>query len=544
MSTYPARASSPRTPPAWTVATALALLWLAVAPPTPDLAAQVYRTTLFAREGFEVWDDFWFAGHHLPAYSLLYPPLGALIGARTVGVLAAVASTLLFDRLARTHFGAERARWATLWFAVASVADLCIGRLTFSLGIAIGLAALAALQRGHPRIAVVLAVLCGAGSPVAGAFLGLAGAALALTHTAGRRAALAVTGATLGTVAALALAFPAGGRQPMSPGALVAVVICCAALLATLPKAERTLRTGTGLYLAASIAMFTLSTPMGSNVARLGATFGGPLLALAIAGTPRLQRPGRLALAAVAAFLVGWQWYGPAREVSISVGEPSTQAEYYAPLKAFLKAQGGPLGRLEVPFTRSHWEAVHLAGGPDAVPLARGWNTQLDRRYNSLFFTPGLAATEYHRWLRRNAVRHVAVPDVALDPAGRAEARLIAQGVDFLTPVWRGANWRVYAVRDPLPLVSGPAVLDALDRDGFTVTARRRGWILVRTHFSPYFASTGAPACLSTAPGDWTRVFALGPGTIRVTAQLTARRVVRGGARCTRVARPLAAPEA
>ena len=539
MSSYAATVRTVRTPPAWMVATALALLWLAVAPRTPDLAAQVYRTTLYAREGFEVWDDFWFAGHHLPAYSLLYPPLGALIGARTVGVLAAVASTILFDRLTRSHFGAERARWATLWFAVASVADLWIGRLTFSLGITIGLGALLALQRGRPRLAVALAVLCGVGSPVAAAFLGLAGAAIALTHAAGRRAALAVTGASLGAVAVLAVAFPEGGRQPMSPGATLAIVLCCAALLLALPERERALRVGTLLYLGVSVGMFALSTPMGSNVARLGATFGGPLLALAIAGAPRLHRPSRLVLGGLAAFLVGWQWYGPAREVSISVGEPSTQAAYFAPLKSFLAGHGGPPGRLEVPFTRSHWESVHLAGGKGAVPLARGWNTQLDHRYNGLFFKPGLAAAEYHHWLRRNAVRHVAVPDVALDPGGRAEARLIAGGLEFLEPVWRNANWRVYAVRDPLPLVSGPGELLAFGRDGFTVAAERRGWILVRTHFSPYFASTGAPACLSAAPGDWTRVYALAPGTVRVQARFAPSRVARSGVRCTRTARPL-----
>ncbi len=539
MSSYAAAARTVRTPPAWTVAAALALLWLAVAPRTPDLAAQVYRTTLFAREGFAVWDDFWFAGHHLPAYSLLYPPLGALIGARTVGVLAAVASTVLFDRLTRSHFGAERARWATLWFAVASVADLWIGRITFSLGITIGLAALLALQRGRPQVAVALALLCGAGSPVAAAFLALAGAAIALTHPAGRRGAVAVAVVALGTVAALAIAFPEGGRQPMSPGATVAIVLCCGALLIALPKAERTLRVGTLLYLAVSLAMFALSTPMGSNVARLGATFGGPLLVLAIAGAPRLHRPSRVVLAGLAAFLVGWQWYGPAREVSISVDEPSTQAAYFTPLKAFLAGRGGPAGRLEVPFTRSHWESVHLAQGSGAVPLARGWNTQLDHRYDALFFAPGLTAATYHRWLRRNAVRHVAVPDVALDPAGVAEARLIAGGLPFLTPVWRNAHWRVYAVRDPLPLVSGPAELLAFGRQGFTVRARRRGWILVRTHFSGYFASTGAPACLSAAPGGWTRVFALAPGAVRVQARFTPSRVARSGVRCVRTARPL-----
>ena len=540
MSSYVARPGTLRSPPAWTVAAALALLWLAVAPRTPDLAAQVYRTTLYARQGFEVWDNFWFAGHHLPAYSLLYPPLGALLGARTVGVLAAVASTFLFDLLARTHFGHERARWATLWFAVASIADLCIGRLTFSLGIAIGLGALLCLQRERPRAAVVLAMLCGAGSPVAGAFLGLAGAAVGLTHATGRRAALAVAGAALGTVAVLTFAFPEGGRLPMTPGATVAIVLCCAGLLLALPRSERTLRTGTLLYLGASLAMFALATPMGSNVARLGATFAGPLLACVIAGAPRLHRPGRLLLGALTAFLVGWQWYGPARELSVSVGEPSTQAAYFAPLKAALAARGGPPGRLEVPFTRSHWEAVHLASGRAPIPLARGWSTQLDRRYDDLFFAPGLAATTYHRWLRRNAVRHVAVPDVALDPAGRAEAHLVARGLAFLTPVWRSTHWRVYAVKDPLPLVSGPGELRAFGREGFTVAAERRGWILVRTHFSPYFASTGAPACLSAAPGGWTRVFALGAGTVRVQARFAPGRAILGGARCARNPAPLA----
>ncbi|MBA2348251.1 MAG: hypothetical protein H0V81_08140 [Solirubrobacterales bacterium] len=90
----------------------------------------------------------------------------------------------------------------------------------------------------------------------------------------------------LGSVAAMAFAFPEGGRQPMSPLAVLAVAGCCLALLATLPHRERVLRIGVAAYLAASLAMFVLSTPMGSNVARLGATFGGPLLAAALAGSP------------------------------------------------------------------------------------------------------------------------------------------------------------------------------------------------------------------------------------------------------------------
>ncbi|MBA2348250.1 MAG: hypothetical protein H0V81_08135 [Solirubrobacterales bacterium] len=241
---------------------------------------------------------------------------------------------------------------------------------------------------------------------------------------------------------------------------------------------------------------------------------------------------------------MAWQWYGPAREVGISVGEPSTEAAYFAPLRAALARQGGPVGRLEVPFTRSHWEAVHLASGSEPIPLARGWNTQLDHRYNGLFFgTEPLTAASYHRWLRRNAVRHVAVPDVALDAGGRAEAALVAAGLPYLREVWRGAHWRLYALRNPLPLVSGPARLVDFGRDGFTVEVRRPGRVLVRTHPSPYFVSRGAPACLSGTPGGWTRIVALAPGRIRVSARFAPERLAGNAPRCERNPTPIPAED-
>src|ERR1700736_6526728 len=81
------------------VAGSLSALWLALGPRTPDLAAQAYRSALFLRDGFMVWDNQWYAGHHVPGYSLLFPPLAAVGGPRLVGALAAVASAVLFARL-------------------------------------------------------------------------------------------------------------------------------------------------------------------------------------------------------------------------------------------------------------------------------------------------------------------------------------------------------------------------------------------------------------------------------------------------------------
>ena len=371
----PALPSLLRVPP-WLLAAALALIWLAVAPNTPDLAAQAYRAQLFAEQGFSVWDGFWYGGHHLPGYSLLFPPLGAIVGPRPVGVLTAIGSTLLFDRLATAHFG-QGARWGTRWFAAASVADLCIGRLTFSLGVFVGLAALLLWQRGHRRTAGLAAAACAAASPVAGAFLALAAAAVLLSRVpelpwssatlralrADRhaRAACLVAGGSTAMVIFLAVAFPEGGRQPFAVYAALAVVACAVALVVVVDPRERALRAGAALYAVAGVLSFALATPMGSNVTRLGATFAGPLLVCVCAGhRPDARR--RNVLLGIGVALWCWQWYAPAREIGTSVTDPSTQASYYTPLIQQLRARGPLTGRVEGPV-----HAVALGGRPSGL---------------------------------------------------------------------------------------------------------------------------------------------------------------------------------
>ena len=91
--------------PAAALAALLLGAWLLVDPHTPDLAAQVYRAGLFNRAGFAVWDEHWYAGHHLPGYSLLFPALASLLGVRAVGAIAAFASVLLFAALLEPEGG-------------------------------------------------------------------------------------------------------------------------------------------------------------------------------------------------------------------------------------------------------------------------------------------------------------------------------------------------------------------------------------------------------------------------------------------------------
>jgi len=88
----------------WLLTALGALAYLMLKPPSGDLAAQLYRADLFARHGFVLWDGQWYGGHHMLDYSVLLPPLGALLGVRMVGALTAVASAVLFAGIVRRHF--------------------------------------------------------------------------------------------------------------------------------------------------------------------------------------------------------------------------------------------------------------------------------------------------------------------------------------------------------------------------------------------------------------------------------------------------------
>jgi hypothetical protein len=512
------------------VAAILAAAWLAFAPATPDLAAQVYRTELFEREGWTTFDLSWYGGHHMPGYSLLFPPFGALLGVRVVGALAAVVSTVLFERIVHRRFG-DGARWGALWFGVGSVADLLIGRLTFALGVAFALAAVLALSHARRRVGLALAVACTLASPVAGLFLALA--AIAHWVAARERTSAWLAAAAFAPAAMLALLFPEGGSQPFSIGALSAIALSCGLLLWLLPRRERLLRTGVMLYLGAALLAFAVSSPMGGNVSRLGVAFAGPLLLCAALSLGGSEQRRRLVLAATIPLLI-WQWWAPARETFKGAVDPSAQLAYFKPMLSFLEAHAdaSPV-RVEVPFTRLHWEAVHVAR---TTSLARGWQTQLDVKYNPLFRAgeaAKLTPERYRAWLRREGVHYVALPDVPLDPTGRAEAALIRRGLAFLRPVFRDRHWAVYAVHDTPGLTNGAGRLTRIGPESFTLRARRPGFTFVRVRHTPYWRIARGRGCVSRAIGGWTLVRSLRPGTITVEASFDPRRMLARGSRCS-----------
>jgi hypothetical protein len=503
------------------------LVYLVAAPATADMAAHTFRTWLFERGGATVWNPQWYGGHHVLGYSLLFAPTAALVGPALAGVLAAVAATAAFAPLARSFAPADpvRAAAATWLFAAGVLANVVIGRMPFTLGIAFAVVAWLCAERARQRRlwgpVAGLASLAGVwASPVAGAYLLLA--AVARVAGGGRRelgpaAWLAVPALAGG--AALVLLFPEGGPDRFVASAfwpMLAISVLGAALLA--PGHPR-LRAGAVLYVLVLVAAFVVQTPFGQNALRLGVLVGPPLLVLA--AHPKAPR---LALAACGVVLLYLQWLPAVRAIGESQGDPSTRASFYTEARAFLDRSTRPGERVEVAFTRNHWEAAHLA---TAVPLARGWERQLDQKVNPLFYDDARFTTErYEAWLKENAVRWVALPAAPLDYSARAEARLLERGAAFLRPAYRSPEWRIWEVRDPGAPASGRARMVSAGPEGFEVVTDGR--TIVRQRYTRYWRADGG-ACLSRAPGGWTEVSPEGTSIVRVRARFTLPLGKRGG---------------
>jgi len=505
-------------------AAVISVAYLIVEPRTVDLAAGVYRARLFDHVGFTIWDGNWYGGHYTLGYSVLFPPLAWLLGPLGVGALSAVASAALFEPLARARFGPS-ARWGALWFGVGATTPLISGRVAFSLGVALALGALLARQRDRPLLAVALAVACSLASPVAGAFLALAGLAYALAGHA--KAGLAIVAAAFTPILLLALMFPAGGREPFAKTAFLPIPIVAVACAYLLPRGERALRNGALLYALAGSAALLIHSPMGGNAVRLGALVGGPIMACALVG--RGRRLGIVPIAVLLGLAV-WQWSPAVRDVNKALEDPSARSSYYRPLLDYLSVADSDRARIEIPFTRSHWEAAEVA---PHFPLARGWERQADIERNGLFYDGVLNPITYATWLTERGVRFVALPDAKPDYSSYRERALIESGLPYLDLTWRSKHWRVYRVTLPHPMVvpRGAAAI-ALGRVGVDyvkLLVTTPGEATVRVAWSPYWRAAGA--CVER-DGGWTRVTARRPGPLRLTMDFAPGRLVSHGRRC------------
>lgn len=492
------------------VATALAVLAIQLGWRGSDLPAQVFRAELVRRDGFVLWNSQWFGGHATLAYSVLSPLLSALTGAVLLGAMCGVASAVLFERIVRYGFG-RVSMVGPLWFAASTVTNLVVGRVTFALGVAIGLGAVLALQHRRVVLAALAAVACSLASPVAGLFLAIGACACAITQPQRRVAAIVTGFGALAPIGIVTLLFRNIGVEPYEPWNFAWDLALCLAVIVLVPRRYNVLRWAAALYALTTIVSFVVPSPLGSNVSRLDQYIAGPLLACAL--LPRR----RVLIAMIAVPLLIWQWFPALDGMVFAHADPSTQRSYYTPLLDFLATQPPTLGRVEVPPTYRHWESAYVA---PTVALARGWERQLDIGYNPLFYDGHLTSGAYEDWLADNAVEYVALPDARLDPSSHQEAALLVHGTRYLHEIWHDAHWRVWRFVGYRGLVDGSATMVSLSPDRFVIDVTQPGDVTVRVRSSSHWAVRDDDGCITSTSDGWTRVHAAHAGRLEVVQAL------------------------
>ena len=484
---------------------ALAALWIGVFPTAgTDLSAQIARADFAQHYPRSAYDFSWYAGIYPAGYSVLAPYLFAFGGTRMVTAGAAVACAGLIALMLVRH-NVARPKLAALWAATGLWTGLISGRATFTLGLAAAVAAVAVIdtrwagdewtgRAARLGVGAVLAMLASLFSPVAGLFVGVAAAALVITRrwVVGIGLGLAA-GVPLGVVG---LVFGTSGVQPITALNGGPAMLAAGLAVVLLPRQWRAVRVGSAVYFVGVLMSWILPTAIGSNVERLGLLLIGPLLAATVVADVRKR--GLFVFGIVGA--VVWQVVSPIRDLTHS-DAPLTSAASTAPLARELVRLRADRSRLEAVPQYGHWEAQQLAS---IVPLARGWERQLDTVRNPLFYHGHLSAAEYHGWLHHNAVGYVAISSAQPDYAASREAEIVRSGQPWLDPVWHDANWKLYRVTDATPLADKPAVVQSTTPASITVSMPRAGSTMVRIRWSRFLQTSGGGTV--QRDHEWTRL--------------------------------------
>jgi hypothetical protein len=504
--------------------------------PSGDAPSHLFQTWLYRHAGFELWNNYWYAGRYeFVTYSVFYYPLAAWFGQVAVLVVSAALLCGSFALISQRAFGRPAARGPSVAFAAtAPVIAMVSGIYPFLTGAACAAVALGLLQYGRGRrIPFALAVFATLGcSPLAFALLVavLAGILLGQARPlAVLRANPVAFGAVVGvflTGVFMQRAFSTNAWYPydlqdaaMMLGFGLAGLFVCGA-----SRRAHSLRMLFAAYLGLNLVAFLLKSPIGSNANRLFLLAGMPLLWLAAnVGERRRKLVLVPLLAVVMAVQVGPTVRNAYSAWNSEAGEPS----YWHPAVQFLERHPVEGYRVEAVSTWGHWDAYYLAR---IAPLARGWYRQDDFPQNTVLYNDAkLNAATYQAWLRQLGVRFVLLPDTALDYSSLAEAKLLRSGRSGLRLVGQTRHWRFYELPEATPIVSGPsdeqAQLITLTGEKVLFEVSGPGSYTVRVRYSPYWRMTFGTACVTSTPDGMVQVTTAGAGVYRLEVQAGVDRV-------------------
>jgi hypothetical protein len=499
----------------WFVPAVGLALYLILVPQVPDFAAQATRAAVFERLGSISWWPGWYGGMELPTYSVLAPALMAKIGVATTGAIASAICMWVGHQLLK---GSARPRAASVAFAGTVLLNLFGGRITFLIGLAAAMLAVYALVHRHPWLAGLATIVSVMGSPLAGLFTGIVAAAVLVSDRTRRPQALVVAAATGASLGALALLFRSPGVMGSPPAQILFALL--GIVLVMIACREPTIRAGAVIVAVGLLVCLVVPNSVGLNLTRMVWLLAAPL----IVGYG--HRPDKHVVA-----LTGLALIFPAVDVTWQLAEaesPSASASYYQPLLAQLGhrlGSGDRIGqRVEVVEPQTKGAARYVG---ETTPVARGWERQADVVDNPIFYDQGaLNPASYRQWLDQLAVAYVAVPSTKLDFASVDEAKLIATGLPFLHLVWSNADWKLYHVAHPAPLVRGAQII-SMSGNQLRMQVSSPGLVPIQIRWSshlvvldgaqPVSLGVRAHGCLSEN-GQWVMLHARRAGTFVLTS--------------------------
>ena len=436
-----------------------------------DFSAQLAHAQLAESHWPELLDLRWYGGFDPLGYSVLSPPVMALLGVRLTTALAYVASVVLFAALLK-NTGVPRPVAGAIAGAVCLTGNLVVTRTTFALGLAVALGALLALVSGRLRISSGLSVLAPLASPVAGLFLGVAGGALFLSGR--RRDGVMLAVSALVPTIAVGLAFGNGGYQTFgAKQALMSLLVCLA--VAGLCWRRPVVRWG-GLLSAGAgrCGAYLLPTPVGTTATRLPELFAAPII-VAVAAVP---------LVAIIAATASMVLLLP----PVSITEVRRTGRSRAQRRSSMRpcSNSCTLVRLPGP-SRSfrRCDAAKLPSWHRRFPSQKGGRDKSTPGATPIFYDGTLNADTYRKWLDDNAISYVAISQGPYDWSAPDEATLVRHGLPYLQAVWSDQNWTLYAVTNPKPVISAPGQVIARDAVSLTVSLPEPGEYLVRCALVP-----------------------------------------------------------
>ncbi len=501
----------------------LCLAYVVLRPPSQDFASGDFRAHLF-RRGTYLWNNLWFGGHSLPGYGLVSPMLSGVFGVIPIAVVSVLVATwcfvLLVERWWETHPGLPGPTLGVVLFACGCGVNMLGGRLTFGPAVMFGTACVLALQRERKVLVVVLAALCGLSSPVGALSLVIVLAAVWIAKAAPRGLLAFAAAAAVVPIGVLIVVFPEGGWYPFTWGSL-ALLSSALAIVGWFGRDIRAVRWMAVIYGIVAVSAFVVESPLGGNVVRLGWLAAGPAVALSV------RKHRRVVVPVFAAFTLIWS--GSYVKMAFLPPNQTASAEYYDSLAAYLQTLPQPL-RVEVVPTATFGQADGLA--LEINGIARGWETQIDRELNPVFYGDGLTASTYHTWLLDHAVSIVALPLDGVQDKSGAEADVIRSEPSYLRPVWSNKDWKVYRVRDSSPLADNDATVTEVQPESLTIRASKVGWTVVKFRFTSLYQVTAGAACIEESPDGWIRLLVKQAGEIELTVALSAHDVLTSGPDC------------